>query len=224
MDDIHFLKMEKSLLAEKKMWTRLEVLNAAKKVFLKKGYANTTIEEVAKTAGVSKGSIYLYFKNKDDLYLSLMIPVLARINQSLKKLQKKVSNKKCQNYRDLVVSFYKHYKHIYKHDAEGIRVIQAFQMGDYISQLSETNREALNKYTRNNFKIVRNIFSMAMDLNLISKANPIILSDWFWSTFIGVVQLEESKLRGTKKDHVLNTLEEVFLLISNALRPGMAGS
>jgi hypothetical protein len=64
------------------------------------------------------------------------------------------------------------------------------------------------------------ISTEAMDLNLIAKTNPIILSDWFWSTFIGVVQLEESKLRGTKKDHILSTLEDVFWLISNALRPG----
>jgi len=58
-----------------------------------------------------------------------------------------------------------------------------------------------------------------MDLKLIRKANPIILRDWFWSTFIGIVKFEESKFRKTKKDYILSTSKEAFSLISNALHP-----
>lgn len=213
------MKEEKSLLEKKKLWTQIELQNAAKKIFWKKGYANTTIEEIAKTAGVSKGSIYLYFKNKDDLYISLMIPVLIKINESLRKLQEVVSNREvCRDHKDFVMCFFEHYKRIYKYDSDGIRIIQAFQLGDLLSQISDKNREALNKYARDNFEIARNIISEAIDSKLIPKVDPIVVSDWFYGTFIGIVQLEESKLRGTKKDHVLTTLESAFLLISNALR------
>ena len=45
-----------------------EIQNAAKKLFFKKGFVNTSVEEVAKKAKISKGALYQYFKNKDDLY------------------------------------------------------------------------------------------------------------------------------------------------------------
>ncbi len=150
-----------------------------------------------------------------------MIAVLAEMNKSLQELRSDLIDKKIRKYKDLEMGFYRYYKHIYEYDPSGIRIVQVFQLGDYISQLSETTREALNNYARNNFEISRSIFSTAMDYKLIPKLNPIILSDWFWSTFIGVVQFEESKLKGTKKDHVLSTLEEVFLTISEAFRPAI---
>jgi AcrR family transcriptional regulator len=47
---------------------RHEIVDAAQKVFFSKGLANATVEEVAEEAELSKGTIYLYFRGKDDLY------------------------------------------------------------------------------------------------------------------------------------------------------------
>jgi TetR/AcrR family fatty acid metabolism transcriptional regulator len=43
------------------------ILEAAVKVFAKKGFFQATISHIAKEAGVADGTIYLYFKNKDDI-------------------------------------------------------------------------------------------------------------------------------------------------------------
>ena len=45
-----------------------ELLAAALDLFVEKGYAGTRLEDVAARAGVSKGTLYLYFANKDDLF------------------------------------------------------------------------------------------------------------------------------------------------------------
>jgi TetR/AcrR family fatty acid metabolism transcriptional regulator len=50
---------------------RDRILNAAVRVFAKKGFYATRVSEVAKAAGVADGTIYLYFKSKDDLLVSL---------------------------------------------------------------------------------------------------------------------------------------------------------
>ena len=50
---------------------RERILSAATKVFARKGFFATRVSEVAKAAGVADGTIYLYFKNKDDLLVSL---------------------------------------------------------------------------------------------------------------------------------------------------------
>ena len=50
---------------------RERILRAAIRIFSQKGYFNSKISEVARLAGVADGTIYLYFKNKDDLLISL---------------------------------------------------------------------------------------------------------------------------------------------------------
>ncbi|MEK6778171.1 MAG: TetR/AcrR family transcriptional regulator [Candidatus Deferrimicrobiota bacterium] len=50
---------------------RDRILRAAVRIFSQKGYFNSRISEIARLAGVADGTIYLYFKNKDDLLISL---------------------------------------------------------------------------------------------------------------------------------------------------------
>ncbi len=50
---------------------RRRILDGALKAFAKKGFYNTKVSEIASEAGVADGTIYLYFKNKDDLLISL---------------------------------------------------------------------------------------------------------------------------------------------------------
>lgn len=50
---------------------RERILRAAIKVFAKNGFYATRVSEIAKAAGVADGTIYLYFKNKDDVLISI---------------------------------------------------------------------------------------------------------------------------------------------------------
>lgn len=50
---------------------RERILRAAIKVFARKGFYATRVSEIAKAAGVADGTIYLYFKNKDDVLVSI---------------------------------------------------------------------------------------------------------------------------------------------------------
>ena len=58
-----------------------ELLEAALHLFVEKGFAATRLEDVAARAGVSKGTLYLYFENKDALFKAVIqegiIPVIA---------------------------------------------------------------------------------------------------------------------------------------------------
>ncbi len=49
-----------------------ELLAAALELFGEKGYASTRLEDVAKRAGVSKGTLYLYFTNKEELFKAVV--------------------------------------------------------------------------------------------------------------------------------------------------------
>ncbi len=49
-----------------------EILNAALKVFLKKGYSNATMEDIINETSLSKGGFYYYFKSKEDIFLMIL--------------------------------------------------------------------------------------------------------------------------------------------------------
>jgi TetR/AcrR family transcriptional regulator len=50
---------------------RNDIIDAAENVFFSKGFDNASMDDVAAEAELSKGTLYLYFKNKEDLYLAL---------------------------------------------------------------------------------------------------------------------------------------------------------
>ncbi len=52
---------------------RTQILNSAIKIFGEKGFQNATIAEIAKEAGIGDATIYEYFKNKEDLLLTIPV-------------------------------------------------------------------------------------------------------------------------------------------------------
>src|SRR5262249_11682847 len=70
--------MEASQNPEPQRWTRRkqarpgEILDAALKVFAEKGFAAARMEDIARRAGVTKGTIYLYFPSKEDVFKQLV--------------------------------------------------------------------------------------------------------------------------------------------------------
>ena len=51
---------------------RTEIMNAARTVFARKGFAQGIIDEIAKEAGVAKGTVYLYFSSKKEIYRAVL--------------------------------------------------------------------------------------------------------------------------------------------------------
>ena len=71
---------------------RNEILNAAEKIFFSKGFNYATMDEVAEEAELSKGTLYLYFKNKEDLYFAIAqrsMTILRSLFQDAVKQQNK---------------------------------------------------------------------------------------------------------------------------------------
>ncbi|MBV6539814.1 TetR/AcrR family transcriptional regulator, partial [Ursidibacter maritimus] len=81
------------VLKNKPRWTRRkdarpqELLAAALVLFVERGYAATRLDDVATRAGVSKGTLYLYFASKEDLFRAVvrenLVPVLDEAEQAI---------------------------------------------------------------------------------------------------------------------------------------------
>jgi len=62
---------------------RARILDAAERIFARRGFFHARVSEIAKEAGVADGTIYLYFKNKDDLLISLFESRMERVTATL---------------------------------------------------------------------------------------------------------------------------------------------
>jgi len=51
---------------------RVDIINAAEKLFGIQGYDETTMKQIASEAGTSIGNVYFYFSNKEDLILAMI--------------------------------------------------------------------------------------------------------------------------------------------------------
>jgi AcrR family transcriptional regulator len=65
-------RRRRAVSTEDKSQRRVDIMNAAKKVFGRKGFYATTIADIAKEAGLAYGSVYWYFDSKDELFHALM--------------------------------------------------------------------------------------------------------------------------------------------------------
>lgn len=68
---------------DKRQRTRAALLEAARAVIREKGYEQTTLEEVARRAGMTTGAIYGNFKNRDELFIALGYTYWAPISPQI---------------------------------------------------------------------------------------------------------------------------------------------
>ena len=68
-----------------KEYRRNSILDAAEEVFFTKGFNLATMDEVAEQAELSKGTLYLYFKNKEDLFLGIACRALWLLRELFEK-------------------------------------------------------------------------------------------------------------------------------------------
>jgi len=55
-----------------------QIMNAAEEVFTQKGFSDARMDDIAEETGLSKGTLYLYYKSKDDLIIAILDRIFQR--------------------------------------------------------------------------------------------------------------------------------------------------
>ena len=66
--------------------TRHQLLEAAQRVFAEKGVSRTSLQDIAQAAGVTRGAIYWYFKNKAELFNAMMDSAVLPMEQAMQQM------------------------------------------------------------------------------------------------------------------------------------------
>ncbi len=59
---------------------RAEILEAARNVCASRGFSDVSVEEIAHRAGIAKGTLYLYFRSKDEIYWAMLEQVYTTLH------------------------------------------------------------------------------------------------------------------------------------------------
>ena len=126
-----------------KQHRRETILAAARELFFEKGY-RTTMEEIAESAELSKGTLYLYFNSKDELYISVIMEGFRILEERIEKAIKGVRGAE----KRMKAVYYAFIDHCLE-NREYFRITQYFLTEDARRNTSDELVDAVNRYSGN---------------------------------------------------------------------------
>jgi len=193
---------------------RQQIIVAAKRVFSEKGFLKTTMEDIAREAELSPGTLYLYFKNKDELYASLSLRILQYMNIRLKDVKKEEDSNPEQKIASIKEALYD----VYQFDPMILINMFRLQSSETIKNLSSPLLENITELSRHSLQILADIFQDNSEKNTFLTCQPTAIADIAWSLFTGVVLWEESKrIIDDNKDYLKQTLDIAFEIFTRGI-------
>ncbi|MEN6319203.1 MAG: TetR/AcrR family transcriptional regulator [Syntrophaceae bacterium] len=193
---------------EKKARIKL-ILNSAAAVFRKKGFRNSTIEDIAARAQISKGTIYLYFKSKSDLYFCLIQPALECLSKRLIEIAADKEDGADNRLRRLGRAIFE----FYSNDKDAYYLLIRYNEEEYSKLLPEDRLADFKGLMRSNLKQGEIVIGEGIEKRIFKKINPYAGAVIFWSAFIGMMQFQENRMTQGKKDYRHATLEYLQIFI-----------
>jgi AcrR family transcriptional regulator len=194
---------------------RESILAAAQETFTTRGFAGSTMEEVALRAEITKPTLYGYFRTKDELLLNLMLPVFADIGDELQALHRDLEAGLITGCDQLIARFLDAVLTPYSTDPARFRLAQLLHQTRLVESLDPASLAALNIQGRTDFTLARSILRMAVDQGLIRDVPTGPLADLIWGIVVGTIQVEDIKNRtGGRPQHTATLRLANELLIS----------
>ena len=193
---------------------RQQIIVAAKRVFSEKGFSKTTMEDIAREAELSPGTLYLYFKNKDELYASLSLRILQYMNIRLEDVTKETDRNPEQKIESIKEALYD----VYQFDPMILINMFHLQSGETLKNISTALLDNITELSRNSLQILADIFRNTSDGDSRLNQQPNAVADIVWAMFTGVVLWEESKrITDDDRESMKNTLDTAFEILARGI-------
>ena len=90
---------------EKISETKINIINAAKREFLEKGYKDASLRHICKNAGVTTGALYFFFKNKEELLDTILGPLIEGYKKLVRSLFTKGGSGESTNGDSMMIEY-----------------------------------------------------------------------------------------------------------------------
>lgn len=157
---------------------REEILNAAQKTFFEKGLQSATMDEIAEAAELSKGTLYLYYSSKEDLYLAVMMRGFDVLRGMMVE-----TISKCSSTIETIWELAKTYLDFSKTHTNYFRMFHFFQNPSLHRQVSDEMMAQCNNRTGQLWNVVVEVFQKGIDEGVLrSDLSPLECAVILWSS------------------------------------------
>ncbi|MEO0238243.1 MAG: TetR/AcrR family transcriptional regulator [candidate division WOR-3 bacterium] len=161
-----------------------KILEASLELFGKKGYFETDVDSIAKKANVGKGTIYLYFKNKKELFISAINYAINNCNEEIKKSVEKVDSpslkveKYIETFLEIMVG--------------NVNKVKFFTINNLNSnkELFDFSKGIDRRIVVKRFQILKDIIDEGIQKNIFKDLNSEILT----MMIVGLIHMEISRI------------------------------
>jgi AcrR family transcriptional regulator len=191
------------------------LLAAARKSFFERGYNGTTVEQVAKAAGLSKRSVYLYFKNKNDLFITVASEGISLLQQRLEQLDVEHSS-----VEELIHQTTGHYLDFAHDEPEYFRIIFRDTTAEMMQKVSTELRQRVATQELACLQVIARIVARGTQEGVIPEVDPVQTAVIFWGTVTGIILLS---LGGSQTVVMRESREATIAMAVQMLFDGLSG-
>ena len=194
---------------------RQQIIVAAKRVFSEKGFNKATMEDIAHEAELSPGTLYLYFKNKDELYASLSLRILHYLLIRLEHLNSDAHSDIEARISGLKEAMYD----VYEFDPMILINMFHLQSSDTLRNLTPELLSEIKDLSKRSLSEMAKLFEEGVQQGVFIDKHPMAMADTFWALFSGVILWETSKsIINEDKDYLRETLEIAFEIFDSGIK------
>ena len=203
--------------AQERQARRRRIQEAARTVFTERGYAGASIELIARAAQLSVGAIYLYFRSKEDLYVSLVEDTLTVFDVEMVQVREQAEvGRRLRETWKILVSWA-------ERDAEGPRILRLLAQPAVRPQLSD---EVVATDSAGLGRIQDHIGACIADgihAGIYRQVNAREIADLTWSVLLGSLDAAEMTANlGLASEPLAVRTDRALGLIESALVPQIA--
>ena len=179
---------------------RNHIIDAAERLFFKKGYTNTSMDEIAEEAEFSKGALYLYFKDKQDLYLAINFRGLLILKDLFEQAYEQGANglEKARKIGEAYFSFSRDFPNYYN----AMHYYESTQINFNVNQTSAQQCEERGQQVLG--IVARAIQTGIEDGTIRNDLDPMNTATVLWAHSTGMISIMSIRGEHLKEQHNLN--------------------
>jgi len=196
-----------------------QILEAAYQVFQEVGYTAATMDQIAERAELAKGTLYIYFKSKEEVYFSLLVNGLDIL---IRLLEESVTPGRtpADPLRETAAILYQFYAEYTPY----FRIFMVMRQEDMQAKLDPELSAEINERATTILGFLSGQVQKANPGGAPGEASPWQVANILWGAFTGITQLaltkEQLRARATRNEDLLRLC---FELIGRGLSAGRSG-
>lgn len=190
---------------------REDILEAGKKIFFEKGLSAATMDEIAEAVELSKGTLYLYYGSKEDLYLAVIMRGLQLLTEMFRDVAMRPVGtlEKLVGFSDAYINFFRIHTNYF-------RMFLFLQTPQFHKQVTETMTQSCLEENQKLWDITIGVTQQGINEGRIrADLNPVEIGLIFWSSATALLMRIDMEIDQWKSRHGIDLWHT--LSVSNRL-------